>query len=103
MKSGKNKPKWDYIEKRVLQSAKDMLYKKHLPKKYEMYLKDSSLLDTAIEETFRGPFREWACGDCGIVVYGPRQWLHMHLPIHGKFDKRENRENEIYEKKFNLY
>ena len=64
---------------------------------------DVKILEQAIEETFRGPFREWSCHECGIIVYGPKKWLHFHLGYHGKFQKREGRGNEQYQMKFGLY
>jgi len=103
MQVGKNKLKWDYIAERVHESAKNLLNKKLIPEQYLMYFTDPNMLETAIEETFRGPFREWSCHECGIVVYGPKKWLHFHLGYHGKFQKREGRANEMYQMKFGLY
>jgi len=103
MEVGLNKIKYDYISKRVYESAKNLLDKKLFPKYAEIYLKDPQMVKTAIEETFRGPFREWSCHECGIVVFGPKSWLHFHLGLHGKFQKREGRGNEIYQMKFGLY
>jgi len=103
MSTGRNKMKWDYISKRVYQSAKDLLEKKHFPKYSEIYLKDPIMLKGAIEETFRGPFREWTCHECGILVYGPKKWLHFHLGKHGRFRERENRGGEIYQMKFGIF
>jgi len=103
MQIGKNKLKWDYISKRVYQSAKDLLEKKQFPKYAEQYLKDPLMLEQAIEETFRGPFREWSCHECGIMVYGPKKWLHFHLGKHGRFKERENRGGEIYQMKFGIF
>lgn len=103
MQIGRNKIKWDYIAEKVYESAKNLLSKKLFPKYAESYLTDPHMLEAAIEETFRGPFREWSCHECGIVVYGPKRWLHFHLGYHGKFKKREGREHEIYEMKFGLY
>ena len=103
MEVGLNKIKYDYISERVYESAKDLLNKKHFPKYAEQYLTDSSMLKSAIEETFRGPFREWSCHECGIIVYGPKKWLHFHLGKHGKLREREGRGGEIYQMKFGLY
>ena len=103
MQVGKNKLKWDYISEKVLQSAKDLLNKKLFPKYAEIYLTDPNMLEQAIEETFRGPFREWSCHECGMVVYGPKKWLHYHLGYHGEFQKRERRGNEMFQMKFGLY
>ena len=103
MKVGKNVLKYDYISERVYESAKNLLNKKLFQKYAEIYLKDPIMLESAIEETFRGPFREWSCHECGIVVYGPKKWLHFHLGLHGKFQEREGRGGEIYQMKFGLY
>jgi len=103
MQVGKNKLKWDYIAAKVYESAKNLLNKKLFPKYAEQYLTDKLMLEQAIEETFRGPFREWSCHECGIIVYGPKKWLHFHLGYHGKFQKREGRGNEQYMMKFGLY
>lgn len=102
MKSGKNKPKWNYLEKRVRQSAKDLLYKKMFPPYAQKYLTDESMIQSAIEEVFRGPYTQWTCHKCGIGVFGPKKWIHFHLAIHGKFQNRERRGNEVYEMKFGL-
>ena len=61
MSSGKNKAKWDYISKRVLQSAKDLMYKKQIPEYAWMYLKDPGMLREGIEECFKAEFHEWSC------------------------------------------
>jgi len=103
MQVGLNKIKYDYIAKRVYQSAKDLLEKKQFPKYAEIYLKDKSMLINAIEETFKGPFREWSCHECGILVYGPKKWLHFHLGKHGRFREREKRGGEVYQMKFGIF
>ncbi len=103
MKSGKNQARWDYVSKKVRQTAKDLMTKKLIPKYAFMYLLDPKMLNEGIEECFKSPFQEWACPECGIMVYGPRKWIGFHLPIHGKFQKREGREHEIFQMKFNLY
>jgi len=103
MEVGLNKLKYDFIAAKVYESAKNLLNKKLFPKYAEQYLTDPLMLKSAIEETFRGPFREWSCHECGIVVYGPKKWLHFHLGYHGKFKKREGRAGEIYQMKFGLY
>ncbi len=103
MEVGLNKIKYDYISKRVYESARNLLNKKLFPKYAEIFLKDKLMLETAIEECFRSPTQEWSCHECGIVVFGPKKWIHFHLSIHGKFSKREGRGGEIYQMKFGLY
>lgn len=103
MAVGLNKIKWDYVTKRVLQSAKDLMYKKQIPEYAWGYLTDPKMLQDGIEECFRSPNHEWACGKCGIVVFAPRKWLHFHLAKHGKFREREGRGGEKFQMKFNLY
>jgi len=100
---GYNKPKYDIISKKVLQSAKDLMNKKLIPEYAWIYLKDPKMLREAINETMKGPFREWSCPSCGITVYGPRKWLHFHLGKHGRFKEREQKGGEIYQMKFPIY
>ena len=99
---GGNKPRYDYVAKRVYQSAKDLVHKKLVPKYSYMYFTQKIMLDQAISECFRSPFQEWTCPECGIRVYGPKKWIGFHLPIHGKFNKREGRGGEIFKMKFHL-
>lgn len=103
MSTGKNKAKWDYIEKRVLQSAKDLMNKKQIPQYAFMYLLDPGMLKEAVEECFKSPYHEWSCPDCGICVFAPRKWLHFHLGKHGKFREREQRGGEHFQMDFKLY
>ena len=102
-KVGYNKQMYDFISRKVLQSAKDLMEKKLIPKYAWMYLQDPKMLGEAIDETMKGPFREWSCPKCAITVYGPKKWMHLHLGHHGKFKEREGREHEIYQMKFKLY
>jgi len=102
MQVGLNKAKWDYIEGRVLKSAEDLVKKKLVPKYTLMYFTDPGMLKEAVSECFKGPFHEWRCPECQIQVFGPKKWIGFHLPMHGKFDKREQRGGEIYGLKFHL-
>jgi len=103
MSAGKNKAKWDYISERVLQSAKDLMYKKQIPERCWIYLKDPQMLQQGIEECFKAIYHEWSCPECGICVFAPRKWLHFHLGKHGKFTEREGRGGEHFQMKFKLY
>ena len=103
LQTGYNKQMYDYVSSKVYASAKALMHKKLIPKYAWMYLKDPSMLKEAIDETMKGPFRQWSCPDCGITVFGPKKWIHFHLAIHGKFQNRENRGGEIFKKDFKLY
>jgi len=102
MQVGLNKRKYDYVAKRVLTSARDLVKKKLVPTYSLSYFTDPAMLKEGIDECFKGPFHEWNCQECGIRVYGPRKWIGFHLAIHGKFQNREGRGGEIYKLKFNL-
>ncbi|MEE9215754.1 MAG: hypothetical protein V3U54_13445 [Thermodesulfobacteriota bacterium] len=103
LRTGYNKTVYDYVAGRVCASAKALMYKKLIPKYAWSYLTDPNMLKEAIDETMKGPYREWSCPDCGITVFGPKKWIHLHLPIHGKFQNREGRGGEIFKKKFKIY
>lgn len=103
LRIGYNKTVYDYVAGRVYASAKALMEKKLIPKYAWSYLTDPNMLKEATDETMKGPFREWSCPDCGITVFGPKKWIHLHLPIHGKFQNREGRGGEIYKKKFKIY
>ncbi len=103
MSAGKNKEKWDYVSKRVIQSAKDLMYKKQIPQYAWSYLTDPAMLKEGIEECFKAKYHEWSCPECGICVFAPRKWLHFHLGKHGRFRQREQRGGEHFQMKFKLY
>ena len=46
-------------------------------------------------------FKEWSCPICHITVYGSKQMMVQHHKIHSQ--KRELKENEIYQQDFKLY
>jgi len=61
------------------------------PDKYDMFVKFQELQQ----------FKEWTCDICQISVYGPQKLLIEHHKIHSH--KRELKENEIYQKSYNIY
>ena len=62
---------------------------------------DKQNLKKLYDITEKQVFKEWSCSMCGITVYGPKKLLLEHHKIHSQ--KRELRENEIYQKDYKLY
>jgi len=46
-------------------------------------------------------FRQWTCPTCQISVYGPNKLLVEHHKIHSQ--RRKLRENEIYQRPYELH
>ena len=89
------------IEK-LNQSITDMKRKELLPKHTLGYFtQDRANLIKLNDIHERQIFKEWSCSMCGITVYGPKKLLLEHHKIHSQ--KRELRENEIYQKDYKLY
>ena len=91
----------DPIDSRVRQSAKDLLAKNLMPERSLARLTDIKALDAAIHSVKTDLVREWKCPSCGIVVFGPKDWMIQHSKLHAQ--KKEIRENETFNTHFKIY
>ena len=83
------------------QTAKDLINKKAFPEYALSYLKDPSMMKSAMKEWNGSPFKSYRCPECNRTITGPKSWMIQHVKIHHNAMKQN--ENEIRETKVNPY
>ena len=87
---------------RMNENITNLKRKKLLPSQTMGYWsQDLKNLTNLVHQTEMQAFKEWVCPECMISVYGPKKMMLEHHKIHA--EKKEIRENEVFQKGYKLY
>jgi len=81
-------------------TAADLMNKNLFPDYALSYLKDESMLKSALIEWRNSPTKSFRCPDCGITINAPKTWIIQHVKIH---HNKKQKDNEIRETRINPY